>query len=472
MEAAMNHRSLAFGSLCIAALLAGAPGPVRAVENTLYTVAFDSSAVGEELQIVDPTTGGLTQIGATITDCCTASSGVSALDPISDLLYFQGNRQSSPGVPRLFGIRLADGTVASEASLPASYNYNFLGFDSAGGALYAIVHDIGTATELLASVDPLTGSLTTIGAGLANCCQIPSGVGTVDSAAGAFYFVGSFPTDAAGVQRIFTADLGSGAITNQILAGLTNLPINFLELDPASGTLFAVYRDNGNDLSRLATLDPATGNHANLGAGVATCCSAASGVSALRPGASFYFAGGFGGASDPSILTVDLATGALLDEELLPLLRNYNFLEYDPDLDQDDDGTLDPSDNCPAVANPDQANGDGDPLGNACDNCPTTTNPLQTDGDQDDVGDACDNCGLLANPGQEDDDLDGVGTACDNCAQVANAGQEDQDRDGVGDACDAAAIPSLDRDGVLLLVAVLAGLGAWRLRRRLRTAVG
>ncbi|MCK6586562.1 MAG: hypothetical protein HUU21_32765 [Polyangiaceae bacterium] len=39
-------------------------------------------------------------------------------------------------------------------------------------------------------------------------------------------------------------------------------------------------------------------------------------------------------------------------------------------VDPDGDGVCDPADNCPGVANPDQANADGDLLGDACDDCP------------------------------------------------------------------------------------------------------
>ena len=53
-----------------------------------------------------------------------------------------------------------------------------------------------------------------------------------------------------------------------------------------------------------------------------------------------------------------------------------------PGGDGDGDGVPDGSDNCPSVANPDQANGDGDGLGNACD----------PDDDNDGVPDASDGC--------------------------------------------------------------------------------
>jgi hypothetical protein len=47
-------------------------------------------------------------------------------------------------------------------------------------------------------------------------------------------------------------------------------------------------------------------------------------------------------------------------------------------------------DNCPDDPNPDQADDDGDEVGNDCDNCPQDFNPGQEDTDQDGIGDACD----------------------------------------------------------------------------------
>ncbi|MBP7148653.1 MAG: thrombospondin type 3 repeat-containing protein [Acidobacteria bacterium] len=152
--------------------------------------------------------------------------------------------------------------------------------------------------------------------------------------------------------------------------------------------------------------------------------------------------------------------------------------------DEDHDARADSVDNCPAVANANQRDTDGDGSGDACDadddadgvpdgsdNCPLAANPGQQDGDADGVGDVCeadtdddgvpdaaDDCPLQADAAQDDADLDGTGDACeldddadsvpdagDNCPRVLNPSQLDSDGDGTGNACDADA----DGDGVL-----------------------
>ena len=115
--------------------------------------------------------------------------------------------------------------------------------------------------------------------------------------------------------------------------------------------------------------------------------------------------------------------------------------------DSDGDGLNDNVDNCPNVANADQANSDSDALGNACD----------PDDDNDTVADGSDNCQFVANLGQANNDGDALGDACDpdddndtvadgsdNCQFAANSDQENHDGDALGDACD----PDDDNDTV------------------------
>ncbi|MFK5877977.1 MAG: thrombospondin type 3 repeat-containing protein [Flavobacteriaceae bacterium] len=156
----------------------------------------------------------------------------------------------------------------------------------------------------------------------------------------------------------------------------------------------------------------------------------------------------------------------------------------EPVFDADGDGIDDITDNCPMIANADQADNDNDGLGDVCDddddndtildvndNCPWTANTDQSDIDGDGIGDVCDddmdgdgilndddNCPTTANSDQADLDGDGIGDVCDNdidgdgvsndsdnCPLIENSNQADNDNDGLGDVCD----DDDDNDGVL-----------------------
>jgi ferredoxin len=145
---------------------------------------------------------------------------------------------------------------------------------------------------------------------------------------------------------------------------------------------------------------------------------------------------------EPAI-NADLTHSLVPPQDLtLALMRDIGWF---PDADVD--GYADSADNCPTVANPGQANNDGDAQGDACDpdddndgvldgadNCPFTANTNQANNDGDAQGDVCD----------PDDDNDGVLDGADNCPFTANADQANYDGDAQGNACD----NDDDNDGV------------------------
>ncbi len=77
------------------------------------------------------------------------------------------------------------------------------------------------------------------------------------------------------------------------------------------------------------------------------------------------------------------------------------------DTDWDNDSVADDSDNCPTIANQDQADGDDDGIGDAC------TELVPADRDRDGVLDVDDNCPDNANTDQRDSDDDDLGDVCD-----------------------------------------------------------
>ncbi|HEX6837984.1 MAG TPA: thrombospondin type 3 repeat-containing protein, partial [Polyangia bacterium] len=103
--------------------------------------------------------------------------------------------------------------------------------------------------------------------------------------------------------------------------------------------------------------------------------------------------------------------------------------------DMDGDGIPNTSDNCPTVFNPirpvdngAQGDADADGIGDACDPCPLDAaamtcaiiDPSDVDGDG--VPNLEDNCPTVANADQADGDLDRKGDACDACPAAANPG--------------------------------------------------
>lgn len=134
--------------------------------------------------------------------------------------------------------------------------------------------------------------------------------------------------------------------------------------------------------------------------------------------------------------------------------------------DQDADRVVDTVDNCRVTANRDQADLDGDAIGDVCDpdaNGDGVADAASGDSDHDGVLDEADNCRFAANADQADSDGDGIGDRCDGgqlslespCPVDPLAGvAPDTDHDGVPDCID----PDADNDGSSNADEVAAGL--------------
>ncbi len=138
-----------------------------------------------------------------------------------------------------------------------------------------------------------------------------------------------------------------------------------------------------------------------------------------------YIGGGFfqlDGADFPSIDENTLVTQALLAGSTVTYTAVPPGDGFRIGIDRDDDTRLNKDDNCPFVANLNQADTDMDTVGDACDNCPADINTSQLDTDTDGSGDACD----------LDDDNDGLSDILEQTAGSSTV-LVDTDGDGLTD---------------------------------------
>jgi hypothetical protein len=158
----------------------------------------------------------------------------------------------------------------------------------------------------------------------------------------------------------------------------------------------------------------------------------------------FHAGAGVGGADplDGRIDDVAVWNYALDTGEMIWLMANGapdgSTVDLCPAVDTDNDGVPDEEDNCPDTPNPDQADLDGDGVGDVCDveeivllddfSADSSGNYVSNElNNGDGVLNEEENCPYDYNPDQLDADLDGVGDMCD----------DDLDNDGVPDVIDA-----------------------------------
>jgi hypothetical protein len=205
-----------------------------------------------------------------------------------------------------------------------------------------------------------------------------------------------FSTRGPGARCWSSPDVPAAAVS---LAPCESVDLDVAATDGVANSFFGSYVDDGSGLAWRFFGTSASAPHiagiAALAYELAPCASAGTIEAAIRSGAT-TLAG----------LGVEQVGSGLADAA-----ATMDLLSTACSVDSDGDGVVDASDNCPDVANANQA-----------------------DLDRDGIGDVCD----------PDRDGDGVANGADNCPDVANANQADLDRDGIGDVCDPTPNPVAD----------------------------
>ncbi len=147
----------------------------RESTSTLY--ALSDAGAGLRLTTIS-NAGAVVDVGAPIlVDCCAIRVGVAALSADATRIAFVGRLKSiaNDASLRLFVINTATGVMISDAMLMHAPD---LLYSRSGTEFSAIYHDASTQTSYVGIIAD-DGSIKSIGAGLANCCAMLTGIGAL-----------------------------------------------------------------------------------------------------------------------------------------------------------------------------------------------------------------------------------------------------------------------------------------------------
>ena len=163
------------GAISVSLPAAERVGAILRRESTSTLYALSDAGTGMRLTTIS-NVGAVVDVGAPIlADCCAIRVGVASLSADASRIAFVGRLKAvaNDASLRLFVINTATGALISNVVLAKAPD---LLYSSSGTQFSAIYHDAGTATAYVGTIGG-DGSITPIGAGLANCCAMLSGIG-------------------------------------------------------------------------------------------------------------------------------------------------------------------------------------------------------------------------------------------------------------------------------------------------------
>jgi hypothetical protein len=205
------------------------------------------------------------------------------------------------------------------------------------GTLYALVFDDSISQQRVVTVDPTTGALTPVGAGIPDCCLIGGfPVYALDAFTGGFYAAGFLQSDAPGSDfRMLGFDAVTGTLSTSPFLGSATYLHHLFKLDVGNGILWGLVFDQGASQEQVVIVTPAIADLTAIGNTIADCCTIGGfNVSALDPATGrLYVAGNL--TSDPPgsakrLLGFDVLTGTLVSSPSLSAAWQYNDFELDP----------------------------------------------------------------------------------------------------------------------------------------------
>ena len=271
---------------------------------------------GRQLVIVDPSTGAVTPVSASISPPLPSQSGDNAIDDAGHRFFFIATPAGETD-SRIYTVNTQTGALLSSPVIAgsATASVQSLDYDAGEGVLYAL-RNPGDAGRQLVRLDVATGAVTPVSASIMPPNGTPGGVSALDEAGNRYFFVGTPGVETS--QRIFTVDTATGALLGSPTIAGVGATVLGLAYDAAEGKLFG-FRNPGDAGRQIVVIDPATGGVTPVSASISPPLGSSSGVVALDAAANkFFFIGVVTGETDSRLYTVDTSTGAVISNPTLP----------------------------------------------------------------------------------------------------------------------------------------------------------
>jgi hypothetical protein len=285
---------------------------------------------GRQVVVVDPSTGAIAPLSASISPPLPSASGVNALDAAGHRFFFVATPTGDTDA-RLYTVDTVSGAVVSSPSIAGSATAPVLSLDyDAGESVLYGLRNPGDAGLQVVRLDVATGAVTAVSASISPPNGIPSGTTAIDAGGNRYFFVGTPAPETS--QRIYTVDTATGALLGSPTIAGSGSAVLGMAYDAGEGKLF-VFRNPGDAGRQIAVLDPATGAVTAVSASIAPPLASSSGVVALDEGGNrFFFAGTASGDTDARLYTVDTTTGAVVSSPLLvgSATAFFSGLEFAP----------------------------------------------------------------------------------------------------------------------------------------------
>lgn len=276
-------------------------------------ISLVSFSQGEYLIQIDPTSGSYNKIGGAIAGIHWVFPSVKTYDETHGIYIFQGG---DPDPDHLYSIDVTNGSIISNPIFPfTGSSVREVKYDNTNGLLYGLYWD--NTQFFLATVSPTTGIFTQIGstpiAGLSSTLQ---GATAFDDNHHRYFALES--------NLLFSIDAISGALIASPALSLTaDEQLVHFYYNTTLDTLNGLIQNTTTHIFTLISINTTTGFITRIGTG--TTFGDGNGSSTIDETNQQYFYNYSIGGTATYIATMDIATGNLISNNLIPLSVGSNI---------------------------------------------------------------------------------------------------------------------------------------------------